>query len=195
MAFQHVNRRGEPYFLQVVRCGNGTLHYSFTRKLRGEPVSALPEGHEVHERPEDGQVFLRRARPTAIRREELEATESAIRSLTGVEHFIVHAEGDAIIVYWADIEPDARLAILRALVPVGASDADNLRLNMLRRARYDKMLRFTLTDPERRRFRAERWCFLGSIDNWYFLEGDKPLPELLTAFVPHLGNESFFELM
>jgi hypothetical protein len=66
---------------------------------------------------------------------------------------------------------------------------------MLRRARYEKMLRFTLTDASPRRFSAERWCFLGSIDNWYFLDGDKPLHHLLEAFVPHLGKESFFELV
>jgi hypothetical protein len=195
MAFQYVNRSGDAYFLQSMSRAGGKRSYSFTRKLRGEPVDALPEGHEVYERPEDGQVFLRRARPSAIRPEERQLAESSIRALADGVHAIVRAEGKAIIVYLADIEPDARLAILRVLAPMGPADADRLRQGMLRRAGYDKMLRFTLTDPARRRFNAERWCFLGSIDDWYFLDGDKPLPELLEATVPHLGKESFFELM
>ena len=60
---------------------------------------------------------------------------------------------------------------------------------------YSKMMRFTLLDDSPRRFGAERWCFLGSIDNWLSLNGLKSLNKLLAKYVPHLGKESFFELM
>jgi hypothetical protein len=60
---------------------------------------------------------------------------------------------------------------------------------------YSTMLRFTLVDAGRRLFDAERWCFRGSIDDWIEPGGPKPLDALLKTYVPHLGQESFFELM
>ena len=58
-----------------------------------------------------------------------------------------------------------------------------------------RAMRFTLADPEARLFQVERWCFKGSIDNWFFLEGGKPLVDLVRKYVKHIGKESFFELM
>ena len=60
---------------------------------------------------------------------------------------------------------------------------------------YQKVLRFTLIDEDTRRFAAERWCFLGSIDNWIDLSGGGELAGLVKRYAPHIGKESFFELM
>jgi hypothetical protein len=196
MSYQHTNRRGHVYHLQATPRAGGKVSYSFTaRTPSGQLVEGLPEGHEVYERPEDGQVFLRRCRPGAILPLERQQTESSIRRLASLDNFIVQAEGKAIVVYVSDIEADSRLSMLSAIVPIDRADADSLRQFMLRQARYEKMLRFVLSDKKSRRFSAERWCFLGGIDNWYFLNGDKPLQELLDKYIPHLGRESFFELM
>ena len=70
-----------------------------------------------------------------------------------------------------------------------------MREFMLSRAKYDKMMRFTLTDAGSRHFNVERWCFRGGIDDWHFLEGDAPLETLVGKYVRHLGQESFFALM
>ena len=63
---------------------------------------------------------------------------------------------------------------------------------------YQKMLRFTLDDKKDRTFRVQRWCFKGSID-----DSDRSLdvgrcrettgsgPDVL----PHLGRDSFYDLM
>ena len=59
---------------------------------------------------------------------------------------------------------------------------------------YQKVLRFTLIDEDDRRFAAERWCFLGSIDDWIPLSGGE-LAGLIERYAPHIGKESFFELM
>ena len=63
---------------------------------------------------------------------------------------------------------------------------------------YQKMLRFTLDDKKDRVFRVERWCFIGSIDRWIDLweSGSAgKLSDLVKRFCPHIGQESFFELM
>ena len=40
-----------------------------------------------------------------------------------------------------------------------------------------------------------RRCFKGSIDDWYSLEWNLPLDQLVGKYVKHLGKDSFFELM
>ena len=57
------------------------------------------------------------------------------------------------------------------------------------------MLRFTLIDEGERQYSAERWCFLGAIDDWFFLSGGNSLENLARRYLPHLSRESFFELM
>ena len=57
-------------------------------------------------------------------------------------------------------------------------------------------LKFTLCDDDKRLFEASRWCYLGSIDDWFPLFGGlKPLSELAKRCCPHIGEESFFESM
>ena len=61
-----------------------------------------------------------------------------------------------------------------------------------------KVLRFTLADEQDRTFRVQRRCFLGSIDGWIdlWMSGrEGKLPALVRKFCPHIGQESFFELM
>ena len=53
------------------------------------------------------------------------------------------------------------------------------------------MMRFTLTDFDNRLFSLERWCFLGSIDDWFFLAGPTPLPTLIKKYASHLGRKAF----
>jgi len=56
-------------------------------------------------------------------------------------------------------------------------------------------LRFTLCDDDKRPFAASRWCYLGSIDDWFPLRSMKPLSQLAKDYCRHIGEESFFELM
>ena len=61
-----------------------------------------------------------------------------------------------------------------------------------------KVMRFTLVDEEARTFRVQRWCFRGSIDRWidlYLAGSEGNLKDLVKKFCPHIGKESFFELM
>ena len=43
-------------------------------------------------------------------------------------------------------------------------------------------------------FVVERMCFRGRIDGWHGLDGG-PLEKLVERYVPHIGKDSFFELM
>ena len=65
----------------------------------------------------------------------------------------------------------------------------------MRRCQYMKMLRFELVNPDKRVYRAERWCFRGSIDDWWMLPGSGSLAKVVEQYAKHLDRESFFELM
>jgi hypothetical protein len=54
-------------------------------------------------------------------------------------------------------------------------------------------MRFTLSDPERRRFLAARMVYLG--EGYWRAVGQKgSIFELATRLVPTLGTEEFFDL-
>lgn len=54
-------------------------------------------------------------------------------------------------------------------------------------------LKFTLCDDHQRLFTASRWCYRGSIDDWFPLFGSpRPLSELAKNCCRHIGEESFF---
>jgi hypothetical protein len=55
------------------------------------------------------------------------------------------------------------------------------------------MLQFLLEDEKRRTFTAQRYCFIGSIDDWIDI-GHGALTKLVKRYVKHLGQESYFEL-
>lgn len=194
MGIKHVNRKGETYYLLAGKGPAGRPRFS--RKVEGTPVETLPPGYEIYESPESAQVFLRKIRPTAILPQERQLLGSAIRSQAGLEHFVVQAEGKEMVVYLSNIDPDQRIGLLGAMFSLSPAHAESFREDMARYAHYVKMMRFVLLDEKRRLFRAERWCFLGSIDNWHPLHGPAaPLAEQVDRYVRHLGKESFFELM
>jgi hypothetical protein len=194
MAYEHTNRRGDVYFIQAKERG-GKIAYSAARKPSGKAIDRLPEGYEIYEKPENAQVFVRKIKPTKILPIERQLVETSIRKLAKLEHFIVDVEADSLVVYLTDAEPDASLGILRSIAPMTAEQARSMEEFMISHAKYTKMMRFMLMDEKNRRFFAERWCFLGGIDDWYHLAGEKMLAELVEEYVPHLGQESFFDLM
>ncbi len=190
---QHVNRRGIAYFLQSHARRDGGIAYSFARKPKGQPVDAIPEGYEIFERPADAQVFLRKVQPVAILPLEVQLVQSAVRALAGIEHFIVAAEGDALVIYLPEVDDDEHHRRQFATV-MSPHQIRILRQLRIHDATYGRIMRFVLADATSRKFHAQRWCFRGSIDNWITLSESGRLAGLLERYAPHLGKESFFEL-
>lgn len=62
-----------------------------------------------------------------------------------------------------------------------------------RRSRYYPLLRFVLVDKHQRYFSVERVCFSGE-SNWIRIEV-LPFSAAVMKYLPHLGRDSFFDLM
>ena len=191
MAVQHINRQGVAYFLHRGLTKTGKPRYYFARGSDGELAEKVPPGHEIYENP-NGQVFLRKKTPQFFPAPELKLVKDAVAKLAGLKYFQVEAKKNAIVVYLPDENPANAARALSGLL--GASPAQ-VEKYVAKKSHYSPVLRFVLVDEAKRLFDVDRWCWLGSIDDWFNLSFGEKLPTLVAKYCPHLGKESFFELM
>ncbi len=59
---------------------------------------------------------------------------------------------------------------------------------------YTPIMRFILTDKQKRIFTAERFCFRGSIDDWIIIGKPDSLVNLLETHLHHLGKDTYYDL-
>lgn len=198
-AFVHVNRMGESYYLQEGKTSSGKPKYYTGRKLTGKALDAVPDGYEVHEKPDTAQVVVRKVKPSPISTFERRIAEDIVRRTSGLDHFVVEIEDNALVVYTPSVSRAEHDDFVERLAGpfFGKSSrmADEFRESRIKGSRYEKMLRFELMDADARYYRAERWCFRGSIDRWIPLGSYGPLDVLVATYAQHLDRESFFDLM
>jgi hypothetical protein len=196
MPVSYTNRKGLTYTLYRGQTKTGKLRYYFGRagQSQGEPVTELPPGFTISESV-NGVVSLVKDRPSLIQPEEVAAIEAAVRQHPQARRYRVAVKGDRIEVY-EQVGPDYNALVSELHIP-GLSRpglAEELRALEERHAGYEPVLRFILLDPARRRFGAERMCYLGSIDDWLDLRRTEPVAELASTLIPTLGTDQFYEL-
>ena len=195
MSLEYDSRRGDKYLLQAGKTKTGKPKYWFGRKLTGTPLEAIPEGYEIDERPENGQVLLRKIARSPISPIEKELLAEGIRRLAGLKNFWIDLQDKSLVVYLPDRSEREVSQLIGELMGRYPSNMADIEDRMMARANYTKMMRFTLFDEDQRLFTVDRWCFRGSIDDWFWLAPPAPLHDLIEKYVPHLGKESFYELM
>jgi len=193
MPVTYTNRKGVIYHLCRGTRKTGAAYYYFAREPKGEPVEEIPEGYTINESV-NGFVTLARDRPLQIWPEETAAVEAALRRHPKGHNYRVSAKGDQIVIHErVGPDEDELVAHFRGLGLLAPGGAERFREGQERRARFTPVLRFTLSDAERRTFRAERWCYLGSIDDWIDIGIPSALKKLVRDLIPRLGTDRFFE--
>jgi len=195
MPFQYVNRRGETYYLLQGKTKTGKPKYYASKKAEGVAVDQVPEGYEIYENPERGLVSIRKVRPSRVLPDERAMLVRWTGELAGIEFFSVDVQEDNLVIYTPETDPAAAVSLLSRIFGSFPDGEGAEKDRIAQGARYAPMLRFTLVDEGKRLYSAERWCFRGSIDGWHFLCGGQPLERLAAKYLPHLNQESFFELM
>lgn len=195
MPIEYVNRRGDKYYLLQGTTKTGKPKYYVSRKPHGVPVDQMPAGYEFHENPQDGILSVRKVRPTKVLPQEREQLVAWARELAGTDYFLVDIQEDSLVVYAPGDDPSARADLLNAMFGGFAADKMSHLSWIGANATYLPMFRFSLVDDAKRLYSVDRWCFKGSIDDWFPLSPGKPLEKQARAFLPHLGKESFYELM
>jgi hypothetical protein len=192
MPIQFINRKGDTYFLHEGLTKTGKPKWFFSKKAEGKLAEAIPAGYEIYEN-HNAQVFLRIIVPMLVTKNEIETVDEGVRKFAKLRNFIVEAKNDSIIVFVADEKTDFFEELMGSRF--GITDRDKLASIIQATLSYMPMMRFVLVDEDKRNFTAERWCFRGSIDDWIPLMGIGDLSTLVKKYTPHLGKESFFELM
>src|SRR5262245_59729218 len=100
-------------------------------------------------------------------------------------------KGNTIVVYSLNQSVEEFAQLLKGLNPlIGGT---KVREFFARSVQYSPMLQFILEDAQCRLFTAQRYCFIGSVDDWIDI-GHGPLTTLVKTCVQHLEKESYFEL-
>ena len=196
MPVNYTNRKGVTYMLYQGQTSTGKPRYYFGRagQSQGEPVTELPPGFTISESV-NGVVSLVKDRPSPIQPEEVAAVEAAVQQHPEARRYRVAVKGNRIEVY-EQVGPDYNALVSELHIP-GLSRpglAQELQTLEERHAHYTPVLRFTLLDPQQRRFGVERMCYLGSIDGWLELGQTGPVVKLAHDLIPTLGTGQFFEL-
>lgn len=190
MPVSYVNRRGQTYYLQQRATKTGKMAYYFTMKSQGDLVEEIPDGFEVYESP-NGRVFLRKIRPKVIADEEVEVVRVELAQFRHLRYYQIEAKGKAITVYGPDQDVEGLSSLLNLMSGVTGTVSGEHLLQFLS---YSPEMRFVLVDEGERAFVAERYCFLGSVDDWIEISEAGGLDRLARTYVRHLGRDSFFEL-
>ena len=194
MPLEHVNRRGDRYYIYEGKTKTGKPKYFASKRAtseKGVPVETLPEDFEVSERPDNASVSVRRRKPTRVLPGERELVDRLAVELSACSCAQTIVDGNRIVIYTPDTDPVASEAVFASIFgssPPGSADWTARITN------YSAALRFTLKDVDQRIYIAERFCYRGAIDGWTWIGGPAPLEPLARELVPHLGKESFFEL-
>jgi hypothetical protein len=190
MSVHHVNRREQTYYLHQGITKTGKPKYFFSKKSEGSLVDRIPDGFEVYENP-NAQVFLRKIQPKLITDEEVALVDQGMKQFSEVKYYLIDVKKDTITIYEAAQDVDA-LAEHFAFFP--RAQEKGIQSILARTLSYSPVMQFVLTDEDRRRFVTQRYCFLGSIDDWINIGGPDELQNLVKKYVKHLGQESYYSL-
>lgn len=193
MGLEYINRRGDRYFVLQGLTKTGKPKYYAARKSSGVPVTELPPGFELHENPATAIVTVRKCKPSRVLPSELEFLRNQTRRLAATQRFLIERDGDCLVVYVSDQNDDELEGYCEVM---GFPMTDAFKESFYTRSTYTAMFRLTLTDDKNRFFEVERYCFRGTIDSWIPLSHHpQPLRQIGETYLPHLGAESFFDLI
>ncbi|MGD8587138.1 MAG: hypothetical protein PVJ75_17440 [Chloroflexota bacterium] len=190
MTVAYTNRKGKTYYLHVGKTKLGNPKYFFAQRDKGNLVKAVPPGYEIYENP-NSQVFLRKIKPQIITDEEVAVVKAGMQQYCHLKHFIVDVKKNAIVIYTPDQNVESLSDLFSSLAGSRQSRVDAALARVLS---YSPMLQFVLIDEVNRVFETQRYCFLGSIDDWIIIGDKDTLPRLVKTYVRHLGEESFYDL-
>jgi len=170
----------------------GKPKYHFAMKSEGNLADSIPEGYEIYENP-NAQVFLRRIPPRIITDEEIAIVEAGMRTYSNVKDSKLDVRGNAIFIYTAVQDLEALMAIIQDY-PTSQDEQARMMATLRQEIQYTSDMQFVLVDETKRTFATQRYCYLGSIDDWIPIGRSDNLPSLVKQYVKHLGKESFVTL-
>lgn len=190
---EYRNRIGKVYYLRESVTKTGKPRYFFTQKKegKGELVDTLPEGYEIYERLEEGQVFLRKQQARMFLEEETALIKDLLTDKSMSFHYMHQQNGRYLTIYESSQSSLLIDEIMAHAINV-LKKPEDIAAKMARIGRFTAVLRFRVEEAGARGFTAERFCFLGGIDDWIFLEQSGSLEKLAEKYIRLLGTDKFY---
>lgn len=186
MPISYTNRKGETYYVRTAKSKNGVRYYAIKSLPKAdEIVNKMPEGFSFYEFPTDARVMLCKTKVSIITDKEFSIVDSAMKKVIEVDDYIIEKKENALILYISD-----QNIILLKEMWVGTSEA-KLRDILKKFRRYDERMRFIKADDY---FEIQRFCYLGSVDDWITIDAGNDLKKLAEKYCDHIDKESFYEL-
>lgn len=193
MPITYTNRKGVTYYLCQSTTKTGKPRYVFAREQKGASVEQLPEGFRISEGA-NGRVIIERDRPSQILPEEIAAVNAAIARRPKPRNYHVGVKHS-----WIEIserlgsDADDFITKMGGILGLQPGASEHLRSHLETLGRFSLALRFCLINTERRTFAVERWCSLGSIDDWIMVGLSGPLNSVAEPAIARLGDDSFYD--
>jgi len=175
MAVEHINRKGQKYYLHQGITKTGKPKYFFSMKSEGTVVQTIPDGFEIYENP-NAQVFLQRIQPKIITDDEIATVEKGIKKFSHLQYCRIDVKKDIIYVYTQNHNVSSQTELYSSFL---LDKGKHVQGTVARSISYSAMLRFILSDDIKRIFTTERFCFLGSIDDWIGIGNSDTLQKLV----------------
>lgn len=186
---KYVNKRNQTYYLHQGVTKTGKARYYFSLK-KENALSEIPDGYEIGENSRS-LVFLRKTREKLITDDELNVVEQGMRKFTKLEYFRTDVKKNIIIVFTPDQTIENMTVLLKNVAAKQGKEIKDVLNDIVT---YSPMFQFVLIDKKRRTFMAQRYCFSGSIDDWIDIGRSDKLVNLVKKYLPHLEQDSYFDL-
>jgi hypothetical protein len=195
LAVTYTNRKGHTYYLCQGMTKTGKLRYYFAREPKERSPDQIPEGYRISESV-NGVVSLVKDRLQLILPQEVASVEAALDRHPNSRDYRVTVQTNQIVIY-ERLGPDVEtlIAIFGKLSPLPPQIVKKRTQEQFdKSARFSPIMRFIQLDPDDREFKAERWSYLGDIDDWIDIGESGKLGNLARRLVPKLGTDEYFEL-
>lgn len=163
-------------------------------KSEGDLGKAIPEGFEIYENP-NAQVFLRRIPPKLITDQELNTVKDGMEYFSHVDRYMLDVKKETISIFTPVQDISAISEFLRPTVTALGKNHEDIQALLEQTLSFTSDLRFILVDKRTRLFHAQRYCYLGSIDDWIEIGSTDQLEILVKSYVKHIGQDSMYELL
>jgi hypothetical protein len=171
------------------------LRYYFAREPKEESPDRIPDGYRISESV-NGVVSLVKDRPQLILPQEVASVEAVLAHHPKSHDYRVAFKNNQIVIY-ERLGPDVEtLSAIFGDVSALQSDSVKMRLQeqLDKMARFSPILCFILVNPEERKFTAERWSYLGNVEDWIDIGESGRIDILARRLIPKLGTDDSFEL-
>ena len=114
-----------------------------------------------------------------------------MKQFSKLQSYQIDVKKNTIIIFEANQDVEALAEILKFAPGAKEMGTENLLPQLIS---YSPVLHFVLVDDKKRVFTVERYCFLGSIDDWITIGKPDKLQNQVKKYVKHLGQESYYGL-